>query len=77
MLSEWAVRTPLGFPETVVSSIVDAHSTDLSLASCAVWLFAACVGDPVAEYVVRAPAMMLVGMGLYRLGVINAGRDAA
>ena len=56
---------------------MDAHSTDLSLASCAVWLFAACVGDPVAEYVVRAPAMMLVGMGLYRLGVINAGRDAA
>ena len=49
----------------------------LLVAGTAVWLFAACVGDPVAEYVVRAPAMMLVGMGLYRLGVINAGRDAA
>ena len=35
------------------------------------------MADPVAEYVVRAPAMMLVGMGLYRAGVINAGRDAA
>ena len=43
----------------------------------AVWLLAAYVTHPVVEYVVRAPAMMLVGMGLYRLGVINAGRDAA
>ena len=49
----------------------------LLVTGAAVWLFAACVADPVAEYVVRAPAMMLVGMGLYRLGVINAGRDAA
>ena len=49
----------------------------LLVAGTVVWLIAACVGDPVAEYVVRAPAMMLVGMGLYRLGVINAGRDAA
>ena len=49
----------------------------LLVAGAAVWLLAAYVADPVAEYVVRAPAMMLVGMGLYRAGVINAGRDAA
>ena len=35
------------------------------------------VTDVVAEYFLRAPSMMLIGMGLYRLGAINAQRDAA
>jgi len=32
VLSEWAVRTPSGVPAVVVPSIVDAHSSDRSLA---------------------------------------------
>ncbi|MBC8364425.1 MAG: DUF418 domain-containing protein [Actinobacteria bacterium] len=44
----------------------------------AVWLLAFVVESGAEEeYVVRALGMMLVGMGLYRSGVINAGRDAA
>lgn len=35
------------------------------------------VTDVVVEYFLRAPSMMLIGMGLYRLGAINAQRDAA
>ena len=47
-------------------------------AGSAVWLLAFVVESGAEEeYVVRALAMMLVGMGLYRSGVINAGRDAA
>ena len=43
----------------------------------AVWLLAFVVESGAEEeYVVRALAMMLVGMGLYRSRIIDAGRDA-